>query len=75
MGRFCAKNTDAKIFQNECDFNAVTLKCAKDSFSRKGVLFAKRTTLKCAKDFFATKRSFIFSKFSILCIEMLQKDK
>ena len=33
----------------------VTLKCAKDSFSCKGVLFAKRTTLKCAKDFLYTK--------------------
>ena len=34
---------------------AVTLKCAKDSFSRKGVLFAKRTTLKRAKDFLSRK--------------------
>ena len=30
----------------------VTLKCVKDSFSRKGLLFAKRTFIFCVKDFY-----------------------
>ena len=35
----------------------VTLKCEKEFFSQKGILFAKRTTLKYEKDFFLHKRA------------------
>ena len=59
----------------EGQVHPVTLKCAKDSFSLKGVLFAKRTTLKCAKDFLSRKEVSSSRSRVYYSIEMFQKDK
>ena len=43
------------LFSGHSGFFPVTLKCVKESFSRKGLLFAKRT-------FIFAKRTFIMAK-------------
>ena len=76
----CINVTWADFCASAYGERTVTLKCAKDSFSRKGVLFEKRTTLKRTKDFYIqkiphlVKKDICFSEKEFVMLSRLKKD-